>query len=47
MIKVSAQAFATTSWKKSEINMRPSDLYDNLHAGSEAVNQRCSVKKVS
>ena len=31
MIKVSAQTFSTTSWKKSEINMRPSDLCDNLH----------------
>ena len=30
MIKVSVQIFSTTSWKKSEINMRPSDLYDNL-----------------
>ena len=31
MIKVSAQTFSTTSRKKSEINMRPLDLYDNLH----------------
>ena len=30
MIKVSAQTFCTTSRKKSEINMRPLDLY-NLH----------------
>ena len=30
MIKMSAQTFSTTSRKKSEINMRPSDLYDNL-----------------
>ena len=29
-IKVSAQTFSTTSCKKSDINMRPSDLYDNL-----------------
>ena len=31
MIKVSARTFSATSWKKSEINMRPSDSYDNLH----------------
>ena len=31
MIKVSAQTFSATSWKKSEICMRPSDPYDNLH----------------
>ena len=31
MIKVSAQTFSTASWKKPEINMRPSDLCDNLH----------------
>ena len=31
MIKVSAQTFSTASWKKSEINMRLLDLYDNLH----------------
>ena len=31
MIKESAQTFSTTSRKKSEINMRPLDLYDNLH----------------
>ena len=30
MMKVSAQTFSTISWKKSEINMRPSDLYDIL-----------------
>ena len=32
MIKVSAQTFSTTSWKKSDINMRASDLYDNLRS---------------
>ena len=26
--------------------MRPSDLYDNLHTASGAVDQRCSVKMV-
>ena len=31
MIKVSVQTLSTTSWKKSEINMRLSDLYGNLH----------------
>ena len=31
MIKVSAQTFFITSLKKPEINMIPSDLYDNLH----------------
>ena len=31
MIKMSAQTFSTTSRKMSEINMRPSDLYDNLY----------------
>ena len=30
MIKVSPQIFSPTSSKKSEINMRPSDLHDNL-----------------
>ena len=29
MIKKSAQTFSTASWKKSEISMRLSDLYDN------------------
>ena len=33
MIKMSAQTFSTTSRKMSEINMRPSDLYDNLYTG--------------
>ena len=46
MIKMSAQTFSATNWKKPEINMRPSDLYDNLHTASGAVDQRCSVKKV-
>ena len=31
MIKVSAQTFLTASGKKSEINMKISDLYDNVH----------------
>ena len=31
MIKVSAQTFSAASSKKSEINMRLSDLHDNLH----------------
>ena len=31
MIKVSAQTFSTTSCKNSKINIRPSDLYDDLH----------------
>ena len=31
MIKMSAQTFSTTIRKKSEIFMRPSDLYDNLY----------------
>ena len=31
MIKVSAQKFSTDSWKKSHIDMRLSDYYDNLH----------------
>ena len=31
MIKVSAQTFSATSSKKSDICMRPSDPYDNLH----------------
>ena len=30
MIKVSPQIFSPTRSKKSEINMRPSGLYDNL-----------------
>ena len=46
MIKMSAQTFSATNWKKPEINMRPSDLYNNLHTASGAVDQRCSVKKV-
>ena len=31
MIKVSAQTFSTSSLKKSEMNMRLPDLYDNVH----------------
>ena len=31
MIKVSAQTFSTASKRKSEINIRVSDLRDNLH----------------
>ena len=31
MVKVSAQTFSSATWKKSEINMRLSDLHDNLH----------------
>ena len=31
MIKVNVQTFSAASWRKSEINMRPSDLCDNLH----------------
>ena len=32
MIKVSAETFFTASGRKSEINIRVSDLYDNLHS---------------
>ena len=31
MIKVSAQTYFTASRRKSEINMRISDLQDNIH----------------
>ena len=31
MIKVSAQTFSKASRRKSEINIRASDLYDNLN----------------
>ena len=31
MIKVSPQTFSTASRRKSEINIRVSDLYDNFH----------------
>ena len=31
MIKVSAQTFSKASRRKSEINIRTSDLYDNLN----------------
>ena len=32
MIKVSAQTFSTSSKTKYEINIRVSDLFDNLHS---------------
>ena len=32
MIKVSAQTFSIASRSKSEINIRVSGLYDNLHS---------------
>ena len=32
MIKVTAQTFSTSSRRKSEINKRVPDLYDNLHS---------------
>ena len=32
MIKVRAQTLSTASTRKSEINIRVSDLYDNLHS---------------
>ena len=32
MIKVSGQTFLTASWKKSEINIKISDLYDNVYS---------------
>ena len=32
MIKVSAQAFFTASRRKSKMNIRVSDLFDNLHS---------------
>ena len=31
MIKVSAQTVFTANWKKSELNMKISDLCDNVH----------------
>ena len=40
MIKKSAQRFSTTNWKKSEISMRLSDLYDNFYQDDTGIDIR-------
>ena len=39
-----SETFSATSWKKSEINMRPSDLCDNLHTALRIYKNNYTVR---
>ena len=49
MIKVSAQTFPTASRRKSEINIRVSGLYDNLHSFLRSIRIiiKCTVRTIN
>ena len=44
MIKVSAQTFSTASTIKYEINIRVSDLFDNLHSFVRFYKNNCTIR---
>ena len=46
MIKVSAQAFSTASRRKSGINIRVLDLYDNLHTFLRFIKNNYTVRTI-